>query len=86
MPAERHRPVGKNALRWLEERRHGALVLGHAPESEAARLVRIGNLPDSFCWDNGSAADVGYTLDDCLLRELTNPLWGAVRRFPSVQT
>jgi hypothetical protein len=46
--AERRRPLGENALRWLEERRHGALVLGHAPEAEAQRLVRISNLPDSF--------------------------------------
>ena len=76
------RPLGGNALRWLEERRHGALVLGHAPEGEAERLVRIANLPDSF-WDDGPAADVGYTLDDCLDRKLTDPLWATVRPFRS---
>lgn len=80
---EPRRPIGENALRWLEERRHGALVLGHAPEVERERLVRIANLADSF-WDGGPAADVGYTLDDCLVRELTDPLWGAVRAYRAI--
>ena len=80
---ERRRPIGENGLRWLDERRHGALVLGHPPEDEAERLVRIANLPDSF-WEEEPAADVGYTLDDCLLRELRDPLWGTVRNFRPV--
>jgi len=57
-------------------------VLGRAPEAEAERLVRIANLPDRF-WGDAPAKDVGYTLDDCLDRKLTDPLWGAVRPFRS---
>ena len=76
------RPLGEHALRWLEERKHRALVLGHAPDGGAERLVRIANLPDSFC-AGAPAADVGYTLDDGLTRELTDALWGTVRPFRS---
>jgi hypothetical protein len=57
--------------------------MGHAPEVERERLVRIANLADSF-WDGEPAADVGYTLDDCLVRELTDPLWGAVRAYRAI--
>ena len=78
--ARRPAPLGENALRWLEERTHGELVLGHAPQAEAERLVRIANLPESF-WSAAPARDVGYALDEALVRELTSRHWDEARPF-----
>jgi hypothetical protein len=71
-------PFMAYALRWLTERTPGALVLGHTPEAEAERFVRIAMFPDAF-WDGAPAEDVGYTLEDCLNRRIDDPLWGTVR-------
>lgn len=68
--------LGRDLLRWILERKDGALLFGLDPAKGRERALRTANLPDAF-WSSRDTEDTLYSFNYCFEGSLDNATWGS---------